>query len=145
MRQVIIFVVIAIVMSLLRRRQNTGTGTPTAPMPGRLFRMPEPPTASPSPPPALAPARSARPARGAPAPRRGPTPSAATRARQERMSLERIEQKRTDLRRRVEAEVANAAATAEAGPHTEMPGGIDPRLLDQGRTPQPTPTPLHPR
>jgi hypothetical protein len=58
---------------------------------------------------------------------------------------ERIERARTETRRRKEIEAANAAAEAAVGPRTDVPGGIDPRLLDAGRTPPPTPDPIHPR
>jgi len=61
------------------------------------------------------------------------------------MVRERAEQARTQTRRRIEIEAENAAAEATVGPRTDIPGGIDPRLLDAGRTPQPTPDPIHPR
>jgi len=132
MRQIILFIVMAVVLSLLRRGRAPGTGTPAAPPPGldrmpRLFRDPQ---RGPAPPKAAAP--------------EPPTRDRGGDARAKRIR-ERVEGRRDELRRRAEAQAARAEAERAAGPHTEIPGGIDPRLLDRDRTPPPTPDPIHPR
>ncbi|MFI5371441.1 MAG: hypothetical protein ACHQ52_07770 [Candidatus Eisenbacteria bacterium] len=124
MRTIILFVVISLILSVLRRRR-TGTGPPVSRPSGLGIPRPSaPPTAPPS----------------APA-----TPASPAADRRRRNMLERVEQARTQARRRSEAEASNAAAESAYGGRTEIPGGIDPKLLDAGRTPQPTPEPLHPK
>jgi hypothetical protein len=119
------------VLSLLNRRRTPGAGPPTAPPPGldripKLFgeteRRPAPP----------------------PAPAEPPTWERAGDTMARRMR-ERVERRRDELRRRAETDAASTEAERAAGPRTETPGGIDPRLLEQGRTPPPTPEPIHPR
>jgi hypothetical protein len=78
-------------------------------------------------------------------PARSSSPTAREVARRTTAIRERVESARVQTRRRKEIETANAAAEAAVGPRTDVPGGIDPRLLDAGRTPGPTPDPIHPR
>jgi hypothetical protein len=131
MRQIILFIVVAMVLSLLNRRRAPGAGPPVAPPPGldripkrfgETERRPESPMEPAAP----------------------PTRERAGDAMAQRMR-ERVERRRDELRRRAEADAARAEAERAAGPRTETPGGIDPRLLEQGRTPLPTPEPIHPR
>lgn len=130
MRQIIIFIIVALVLSAIRRGRSAGTGPPVA----RPWLRP---TTS-LPPGSTPPATPREPV--------GETP-AKTRAHGRPTSevWERIERARTEARRRKEIETANAAAEAAVGPRTDVPGGIDPRLLEAGRTPPPTPDPIHPR
>ena len=131
MRQVIIFIIVALVLSALRRGRAAGTGPPVT----RPWMRPT--TSPPSPVPTPTPRETIA----------GPAPPGKTGARGPRASevWERIERARTETRRRMETEAANAAAEAAVGPRTDIPGGIDPKLLEAGRTPPPTPDPIHPR
>jgi hypothetical protein len=123
MRTVILFVVISLILSMLRRRR-TGAGPPVARPTGLGIPRPSVPPSTPA----------------APA-----VPTSAAADRRRRNLMERVEQSRTQARRRAEAEASNAAAESAYGGRTEIPGGIDPKLLDVGRTPQPTPEPIHPK
>ena len=134
MRGVIVFFVIAIVMSLLRRGRGRGAGSPAAPPPG-LDRIPSLLRGTPF-----------EPSPQVSGPKAKPDPVRdAKLAKQVRTTRARVDRQRTETQRRIEAEAANATATAPGGPHTASPGGIDPRLLQRDRTPTPTPEPLHPR
>jgi hypothetical protein len=131
-RQIIIFVIVALVLSALRRGRGAGTGPPVARPWLRPTTTPPPGPASP------APIRE-------PGVELGPSQKTQTGGRRTTEVWERIERARTETRRRRETEAANAAAEAAVGPRTSVPGGIDPKLLDAGRTPPPTPDPIHPR
>ena len=123
----IVFVGIAILMSIINRNRAARTGSPTTPgIPG-LFRTPPAPPHPSAPPPPSAP------------------PTAMPESVRARRIREAVEQRRTELRRRAESRAASEAAVRAAGPRSEIPGGIDPRLLDRDRTPPPTPDPIHPR
>jgi hypothetical protein len=144
MRTFIIFIVISIVLSMLRRNRAGGMGPPVAKPRGLgdlLRPEPAPPTAAPKRAPAARPSRKTitRPAAK-------PTARSIAKAdARRRGALERVEDFRDQARRRAETDAANTAAESAVGERTAVPGGIDPRLLERDRTPQPTPEPLHPR
>jgi hypothetical protein len=140
MRQIIVFIIVALVLSALRRGRGAGTGPPVA---GPWLKPVMTPTPTPAPTPATSGGKPAAASKGA----RASSPTSSDREIQRRATLvrERVENARVQTRRRNEIEAANAVTEAAAGPRTDIPGGIDPRLLDVGRTPPPTPDPIHPR